>query len=254
MVKKHDITAKTIRDLLVARYQQPEWFLRFEVSNGTGGHFRGNADAVAMNMWPSRGLVLHGFEIKVSRSDWLNELKNPRKSERFMEHVDYWWLVAPPHVALDSEIPPKWGWIKATPKRLRIHKDAPPLFEPGDEKSIDRIFVAALVRQGAANDWLFKETVERAVKSVTDRQLKHTAKELEQLREYQKAFADTLGISSFRHWDKRNASEDAERLKAARRFLDIADGYSLDSIVSSAEHILDSAKKLRRQFREKDSA
>jgi len=32
-----------------------------------------------MDLWPSGGLEIHGHEVKVSRSDWLRELKEPEK-------------------------------------------------------------------------------------------------------------------------------------------------------------------------------
>jgi hypothetical protein len=39
------------------------------------------ADAIARHLWPSQGLELIGFELKVSRSDWLREIKDPYKCE-----------------------------------------------------------------------------------------------------------------------------------------------------------------------------
>jgi hypothetical protein len=55
------------------------------------------ADFVAMDLWPSRGLSLHGHEIKVSRADWLRELKEPAKAEEFIPYMNFWWLVARRH-------------------------------------------------------------------------------------------------------------------------------------------------------------
>ena len=45
-------------------------------------------------VWPSRGLYLHGFEIKVHRNDWLRELKNPAKAEEIAGYCHFWWVVA----------------------------------------------------------------------------------------------------------------------------------------------------------------
>ena len=59
------------------------------------------ADAVAMNLFPSRGLALHGFEIKVSKSDFKSEIENPEKSVPVQQYCDHWWIVAPAEAERD---------------------------------------------------------------------------------------------------------------------------------------------------------
>src|SRR3546814_15144887 len=71
-----------INAALRARFCAPEWALLFNVGNATGATQRRWADAVAMNLYPSRGLELPGFDVKASRSDWLLEPKQPDKSVR----------------------------------------------------------------------------------------------------------------------------------------------------------------------------
>lgn len=58
-----------IKAALRAKFCAPEWAIMFEVGDGTGASQSRWADAVAMNLWPSRGLQIHGFEIKAHRSD-----------------------------------------------------------------------------------------------------------------------------------------------------------------------------------------
>lgn len=60
----------------------------------------------------SRIYPLHGFEVKVSRADWLAELRHPEKSEAFIPYLNYWWLVVPDKslVAVD-ELPIGWGLL-----------------------------------------------------------------------------------------------------------------------------------------------
>ena len=58
-------SAADIHAALRLRYAQPEWAIMFEVANGTGAAQRRYADAIAMNLFPSRGLCVHGFEVKV---------------------------------------------------------------------------------------------------------------------------------------------------------------------------------------------
>lgn len=68
------------------------------------------ADAVAMDLWPSAGLLLHGHEVKVSRSDWLSELKDPTKCEGVKRYMDRWWLVVSERsIVRTDELPAGWG-------------------------------------------------------------------------------------------------------------------------------------------------
>lgn len=72
-------------------------------------------DFIAADKWP--GTVgredlhaLHGFEVKVSRADWLRELKEPDKAETFRRHMHYWWLVvADPAIVRPGELPTAGG-------------------------------------------------------------------------------------------------------------------------------------------------
>jgi hypothetical protein len=83
----------------------------FEVRNATGFDASRSIDAVTMSLWPSLGLELAGMEIKISRSDWLRELKDPAKASTTFEYFDRWYLVAPREVAQMDEIPGPWGWL-----------------------------------------------------------------------------------------------------------------------------------------------
>lgn len=88
------ITAAAVLDLLRKRYEPPAWAFLEQVRNSTGWkRTERYADAVAMSLWPSRGLEVHGFEIKVSRSDVLKELRDPEKAAPIMRFCDRWWLV-----------------------------------------------------------------------------------------------------------------------------------------------------------------
>ncbi|ATI15728.1 hypothetical protein [Bordetella phage vB_BbrM_PHB04] len=140
-------TAK-IKAALRARFCAPEWAIMFEVGDGTGTNQRRWADAVAMNLWPSRGLEIHGFEIKASRSDWLRELKNPAKAESVQRYCDRWWIVAPPGVVKDGELPPTWGLYEAKDGKLRQAVAAPQLAP----QPVDRSFIAAMLRRAGAVD------------------------------------------------------------------------------------------------------
>lgn len=63
---------------------------------------------------------VHGFEVKVSRADWLTEHRTSgKKSEIWRRYCDYWWLVVPnPKIIKPGELPDGWGLL-AGEKQLR---------------------------------------------------------------------------------------------------------------------------------------
>lgn len=137
-----------IKALLRERFSIDEWVLAFEVAPETGGGTR-RADAVAMNMWRSRGHAIHGFEFKVSRGDWLRELKDPSKADAVAQYCDYWWLVIDgDNIIKDEELPEGWGLMivvrdaKKLPKGLRVKVKAPKL----KAAPINKYFMASLFR------------------------------------------------------------------------------------------------------------
>lgn len=137
-----------VLSLLEARHPPGAWAFFRHVRSGTGWFkFDENeryADAVALGLWPSRGLELHGFEVKVSRSDWLRELRQPDKATAVSRYCDRWWVVAPDGVVQFAELPPSWGLmvVRESNTELRVAKPAPAC----ETKPLDRAFVASLVR------------------------------------------------------------------------------------------------------------
>lgn len=136
---KHERLVK----LMKARYSAPAWGLLWEVPNGTGHNKSRTADAMAMSLWPSRGLELHGFELKTVRSDWLGELKNPAKAEALAKYCDRWWIVAEPGVVEVGELPPSWGLIERRGSVLRVQREAAAHVAPVEP---DTSFLASLFR------------------------------------------------------------------------------------------------------------
>ena len=71
-------------------------------------------DFIAADKYPGvpygSALAFHGHEVKVSRGDWLRELKDPSKAETFKKHMHHWWLVVPSaDIVRDGELPEGWG-------------------------------------------------------------------------------------------------------------------------------------------------
>ncbi len=137
-------TAADMRAALRGYRPLPEYALFNEVRNAAGFAANRSCDAITMGIWPSRGLRLEGYEIKVSRGDWLRELAEPAKAESFACYCDRWWIFAPAGVVKPEEVPENWGWIYLDEKdRVRVGKDAPVL----TPQPLTRGFLAALLRR-----------------------------------------------------------------------------------------------------------
>lgn len=67
------------------------------------------ADFLAQDCWNAQGLLLHGHEVKVSRSDWLCELRDPSKAEAVKRYCDRWWLVVSDKAIVRDDLPDGWG-------------------------------------------------------------------------------------------------------------------------------------------------
>jgi hypothetical protein len=78
------------------------------------------AAAMALGLWKSRGHELHGFEVKVNRSDWRSELADPAKAEGWCEIVDRWWIVAPRGVVPRDELPATGGLLETGARGLTV--------------------------------------------------------------------------------------------------------------------------------------
>ena len=118
-------TAHEVTQLLRERYSGREWAFVTEVPNGTGVDMTRRCDGLAMSLWPSKGLYLHGHEIKVRRGDWLTEIQDVSKSAAFSQYCHYWWIVAPLGVVKLEELPGDWGLMCPTASGgLRAKKPA----------------------------------------------------------------------------------------------------------------------------------
>jgi hypothetical protein len=139
-------TEGDILNALRRRYNPPEWAFLPHLRPGTGWSSTRTADGFAMNLWPSRGLELHGFEVKVSRSDWFRELRNPAKADEMAAYCDRWWIVVAdlePSIIQPGELPAPWGLIVFDGKGLCYEKEAGKL----EATPLDRTFIAAMMRR-----------------------------------------------------------------------------------------------------------
>ncbi len=122
------VIALDVLRCLRARYAAPEWAFASELSL-IPGFIRGRrADAVALNCWSSGkwGLTFLGFEIKVSRGDFLAELKDPKKRLETYPDVDGVFFATPKGLVAKAEVPADCGliecWTKGDADFTRIQK------------------------------------------------------------------------------------------------------------------------------------
>lgn len=175
--------ADDIAQLLRATLPPDAYSLFFEVANGTGSSARRHMDAVAMSLWPSRGLDLTAYEIKVSRADWQTELKTPQKAEAVARFCDYMIVCAPKDVVDPDTLPPKWGLMIPTGRgKLKIARKAERLaLTPFPESH--RGFLASLLRHGGSKT---AERVARVTRAECDAVAANDRRELADLRRTQR--------------------------------------------------------------------
>lgn len=157
-----NINADAIRTALKKRFPPLSHALMFEVAPATGGGTR-YADAVAVGLWSSHGHMIQGIEIKVSRADFLHEMKQPEKSEPVMRYCGRWWLACPKGMVKPEELPPTWGMLELTDAGVLTPKVKAPILKP---QPPTLAFFASLCRRRAGMDEAMSNT---AIKEQVDR-------------------------------------------------------------------------------------
>lgn len=167
------ITAGQLYDRIAAVHAPPEWACFSDVANGTGSTSRRRADALAMGLWPSRGMVIRGFEIKVSRYDYRREAADPMKAETIATFCDEWWIVAPEGLIEDPsvELPPAWGLMVPNEKRpLRTVRAA----TSTKAAPITRAFLGAILRAAhrmtteGLSDYIRRDSIEKELEKARE--------------------------------------------------------------------------------------
>jgi hypothetical protein len=198
-VKSQDVIAA-----LRKRYCEPAYAFLEQVANGTGRNQSRWADAIAMSLWPSRGIELHGIEVKVSRSDWISELNNPAKASAFEVYCHRWYLaVGSDNIVQPGELPATWGLLVFKNGALRCQVEAP--LRTPEQPSLN--FVAGILRNvsrigleqlEAAKGAGYKEGYESGKKYEASGLTRQT-EELKELRESLAEFEKLSGLRITRY-------------------------------------------------------
>jgi hypothetical protein len=125
-------TERTMLDLLHRRYSWergngPRYICAEHVRNAAGFNATRTADMIVQDLWPSTGMEIHGIEVKVSRSDWLCELKAPEKAQAFRRFCHRWWLAVPDAKIVQHDLPAGWGLLAIRGGKLVAVVTAPKL-------------------------------------------------------------------------------------------------------------------------------
>jgi hypothetical protein len=171
-------TAAALVDLLRALYAPLGGWAFLEQVPISPGHDRRLADGLAVRCWQSRRGPTHalvGFEVKVSRSDWLREVAQPEKAELF-QYCDFWYVVAAaPDIVRPGELPRGWGLLVPEELPGTIPGRAPKYHLvkriPGPRLSpcpVDRPLLAAVLRR-ASEAYHAEARVEKAVRNAERR-------------------------------------------------------------------------------------
>lgn len=249
------MTTAELLNKLSKKYPSPQYAFLSQVRNQTGyssgaGSIR-TADALALGLWKSRGYHLHGFELKISRSDWLHEFKDPSKAEAIAEYCDMFSLVIADMSIIDiAEVPKTWGIMVAQNGTVKTVREAPML----TPKPMDRAFLCGFMRNVTEQlnknyvpavefDKKVEEYVAARIESAKEQASRDGAKYSE-LCERIRKFEDASGIpvtDLFWQWNKPEKIGEAVKMVMDGRHLQIKD--ELQRLVDRAENIAEAAKK-----------
>jgi hypothetical protein len=224
------VKASDINRAIKGKYSDQQWRVWFEVSEGTGSFSGRRADAVVMNIWPSKAYQLNVFEVKVSRSDFKTEVADLTKWQAVGKYADFFWLACPVGLVKPDEVPEAWGLMELTKGGLRIKKQAPARENP---TQLDRSFAASLLRSGEdlteaeierrVNERAEAATaaIQEAAKRGYDRSLAHLQSKLDRMEQWKSRFEEIFKLTpNFHSYPEDMAARITLASKIERKDLD----------------------------------
>ena len=243
---KKTYTAAELIKALETKYSLQNGYAFFtEITPGLGGGRR--ADGLAIGLYSSRGHYVYGFEVKVRRSDWLHELKDPAKAEAMFPYCNFWYLVAAPGVCNKEELPDGWGLLEPSTRGLRTAVKA--VEKEARQMGVD--FLSVILRRDCdrskSYEWVPRSTFDEEVNkrtveklewvetrhkrevAIQERQYSHLKEQFGRLRESVAEFERVTGVPI-------SNRELPEFLKAARLL-------AVDGGVTFVSSLLDASKR-----------
>ncbi len=200
-----------------------------EVGDSAGFRNKGWSDAISMQTWPSKKLLVTGYEVKATRRDWLRELDIPEKNAVWQKQCHEWYVVAPKDIVKLEELPKAWGlMVPRGADGLRIAKRSE---TNGQDRTTVSLELMAAVFRAASHELTHLEQAGR--RAVQEEERERVAGELERLEREAKDWeerhmelVDALGS----RWD---SFDKLKKIAAAVRQLQATD---IDDVVSLVRH------------------
>lgn len=245
------MTEREIFQCLKHKYGGDDFALLPQVRSTTGTGAARTADALAIGLWPSRGIHIHGFEFKDSRRDWLSELKKPAKADEIAALCHYWWVVFSAEACYKiDEVPAPWGVLVCHGGKVSEIRKATLNPEP---KVPSWLFLAAVLRRAAAQQAGEDEIAAAVRKAVSDAQdaaykesqavrekyKQEARKEYCELHNKVRQFEDASGVTITAQWER------AERIGHAVKM--VLNG-GLDSKVAQITAMRENADRISREL------
>lgn len=223
------MTSNELHEALRNTYPAPNFMYLKEVRDATGFDGHRTADAIAIGMYRSCGKLIHGFEIKVSRADWLKELKDASKAESLMRYTHRWALITPDtSIVQPGELPSSWGWGVWNQTRKNALPKIKWIVQPPELRPLpmSMVFFTAMLYAATkilekVNESALKSKYEQGIEDGKKLQLDgRAAEKLERMTKAVEAFEEKSGVQINEYSSEIRASElgvsFADYLKADR--------------------------------------
>lgn len=202
--KVERMKSSDVINLLRIKYPKDMGFVFLEQVANKNGFVNRYADAIVMNVWQSRFQII-GIEVKVSRSDWLAELKKPDKADVIFQYCDLWYVATPEGIIKPGELPPTWGHLECKDKVYVRAESA-----RNDHRRLDDAFVSSIIRRfmeqatpAADLERQLRDAESRGFeqgKSALNFDCECQKKELERLRKFVADFQNASGVDLREGW------------------------------------------------------
>lgn len=210
------LTAAQLLAEVQARYARPEWHCEAEVTLD-----RRRLDVVAFNLWGARGYRIVGFEVKVSRGDWLRELAAFEKSAGWHAVVDAFYVVTPGGLVRPDELPAGWGLLELRGSRMFTKVQAaaraprPDLPREISARFLGRV-LDLLEAERREGNYQARQEIHAELTTSIERRLREefgdTKGEHERVKAELKSLREALGADE---WDSAERLADAVRIASA---------------------------------------
>jgi len=101
---------------LAARHERPEWVFITEAPAYCEEYGIAHVDALAIDCYHSEKYRRVGYEVKVSRGDFLSELKAPQKTARSSRGCSEFYFAVPSGLVKAAEVPDPYGLMNVGPR------------------------------------------------------------------------------------------------------------------------------------------